>query len=59
MGRFPAATALEGLLCGVISLLLLLVTGAGQEGLLMPHAPAWLPLAVGGLELEKAMVSLH
>ena len=37
---FPTAAALEGLLCGVVSLLLLLAIGAGQEGLPVPRAPA-------------------
>lgn len=49
----PAVSALERLLCGVDSLLLL-VGGAGWEGLPALSAPAWLPLPVGGLILEEA-----
>lgn len=51
---FPAAAALEGLLCGVVSLLLLLAAGARQEGHPGPRAPAQLSLAVRGLEPEVA-----
>lgn len=49
----PAVAALEGLLCSLDSLLLL-VTGAGWEGLAL-GAPAWLPPAVGGLVLEEVV----
>lgn len=49
----PAAAALEGLLCGMASLLLL-ARGGGWEGPPALGAPAWIPLSVGGLGLEEA-----
>ena len=48
----PAVAALEGLLCGVGSLLLL-ASGAGWEGLAL-SASVWCRLSVGGLGLEEA-----